>query len=260
MGKLKYIDYNWKKIGERMRKEREAFGFSQSKLMEEIGRSPDSYRVLGRWEKGKVEPQLTDMLALCDVFQCDIGYLLGEQSTKRHIAADFQEITGLNEKTIEILSKWSQTNNNNIKIINTLINNPYGRAVLASIGEYLEFTPSSLPIGEYYRFPDKDTRISVYHLGEDINSETDDHGMTLNMGNFEQLILNKITSYLKDVKTRTEAGNILPISKKYEREHKKWVRDFKENKVTKDEFNEWYSSIKDKEYKILQRLIDANLI
>ena len=70
MVKIKHMDkYNWKDIGKRIRKEREYMEVSQSDLMGKIGRSPESYRVLGRWEKAKARPQLEDMLELCKAYE-----------------------------------------------------------------------------------------------------------------------------------------------------------------------------------------------
>ena len=54
-------------------------------------------------ETGKKEPHLEYIYKLCDIFQCDIGYLLGEYPTKKREAADVQKVTGLSEKAIEKL-------------------------------------------------------------------------------------------------------------------------------------------------------------
>jgi Helix-turn-helix. len=94
-----------KKIGANIKRERELAKLSQSQLMERIGRSAESYRVLGRWEKGTAEPQFSDMLALCIVFDCELGYLLGEHDCKTQAATDVQKETGLSESAIRVLSR-----------------------------------------------------------------------------------------------------------------------------------------------------------
>ena len=120
MVKINYNKFNWQLTGTRIKKERKALGLTQSQLMEQIGRAPDSYRVLGRWEKGDAIPLLSDLVELCNIFNCDLGYLIGEHATKRHINANICEVTGLSEKAIEVL-KSCQGTSEWIKIVSLLI-------------------------------------------------------------------------------------------------------------------------------------------
>ena len=46
-------------------------------------------------------PQFEDMLKMCEVFDCELGYLLGEFDCKTREATDIQAKTGLSEKAIK---------------------------------------------------------------------------------------------------------------------------------------------------------------
>lgn len=48
------------------------------------------------------------LLDLCNLFKCDLGYLLGEHTTKRHQNETPCKITGLEEKTINLLNGSTQ--------------------------------------------------------------------------------------------------------------------------------------------------------
>jgi len=104
MGENRYYIQNgtfppdrWKCIGERIKKERKNAGLSQSVLMESINRPASSYREVGKWEKGNEFPTLNDLIALCNLFDCDVGYLLCEYDCKTWETTDIQVATGLSE-------------------------------------------------------------------------------------------------------------------------------------------------------------------
>ena len=108
MGNKKYKSeekYTWEKIGERIKFEREQNGLTQKELMLKIGRSEESYRILGRWEKGITRPQFSDIIELCKVFDCELGYLLCEYDCKTREATDIQQATGLCQQAINRLTK-----------------------------------------------------------------------------------------------------------------------------------------------------------
>lgn len=104
---MEYIEkkYNWSHIGERIKQERLKLKLNQSELMKKIELSPDSYRVLGRWENARKgsHPQFKDMIELCNVFNCELGYLLCEYDCKTRDTVDIKKEIGLSEKAINIL-------------------------------------------------------------------------------------------------------------------------------------------------------------
>lgn len=87
--------YDWKEIGERIRKERKDKHIHLEPLANAIG---TTRQTLSRWEKGEgVEVTVNMLLNLCNVFNCEMGYLLGEHGyeLKTRTATAFQKETGL---------------------------------------------------------------------------------------------------------------------------------------------------------------------
>ena len=52
------------------------------------------------YENGKVEPSLDTIYKLCDIFECDIGYLFGEYPMKTRELSDVYETTGLSKNAV----------------------------------------------------------------------------------------------------------------------------------------------------------------
>lgn len=91
---------DYKKIGERIRKERKALDETQDSFAEKHGISRGT---VVSWEKGDSCPSLQKMLDLCKEFNCEIGYLLGEYDCKTRQATDICRETGLSEEAVNIL-------------------------------------------------------------------------------------------------------------------------------------------------------------
>jgi len=93
----------YKDIGERIKKLRKENKMTQEELSAQM---EVCRKNVIEWEKGtRLTLPFEDMIKLCCLFGCDIGYLLGEYDTKRHEAADVQKIIGLSEKAINVLQK-----------------------------------------------------------------------------------------------------------------------------------------------------------
>lgn len=97
--------YNLSRIGERIKQERKAAGLSQDELGERL-----TYKrqTIAKWEKGESFPELRDMLQMCNLFGCELGYLLCEYDCKTREATDIQEVTGLSELAIKILRAFNE--------------------------------------------------------------------------------------------------------------------------------------------------------
>ncbi len=110
MYQMRYItSYDLEKIGKRIRTERKAAGYSQEALcgaINEKGIAIDRQK-LGEMENGKTAKFDFDILAaLCDLFDCEIGYLLCEAGyeNKTRAKTDIGTITGLSPQSIEKLT------------------------------------------------------------------------------------------------------------------------------------------------------------
>mgnify|MGYP000136342223 CR=1 FL=1 len=106
----------------------------------------------GKIENCETELTLFTLYRLCEIFECDIGYLLGEYPTKKRDTADVQKVTGLSEKSIETLKRLKNSSYMDKSIINNLyalkaidflLSHKLGLSILRYIGEYLfnDYTP-----------------------------------------------------------------------------------------------------------------------
>lgn len=86
-------------IGSRIGEERKAIGWSMEAVATHIGTTRQS---ISKWENGQGEPTVYDLLRLCNLFDCDLGYLLCEEgySCKTRKATDIKAATGLSEYSI----------------------------------------------------------------------------------------------------------------------------------------------------------------
>ncbi len=104
------MKYDKKAIGKRIKEERIKAGFkSQGDFAARMGYAYESRQTVANWEKGKSLPCLDDMMKMCDIFDCELGYLLCEYDCKKRDTADVQNITGLSEDAIEKLSVINKT-------------------------------------------------------------------------------------------------------------------------------------------------------
>lgn len=101
------MKYNETMIGQRIKEERENLGFSQGELAEACNLSMNSRQTIAKWESGKQLPPTNDLLKLCELFKCELGYLLCEadyaKGYKSRTATELYEKTGLSEPAVENL-------------------------------------------------------------------------------------------------------------------------------------------------------------
>lgn len=113
------IDKKYKKIGQRIREERDNKGLTQEELANklQISRQKVYY-----WEKGEKVPTLEDLIRLCDIFGCELGYLLCEFDCKTKEISDIQALTGLSEEAIRKFKIMKSSNLEDvIQIMNLLL-------------------------------------------------------------------------------------------------------------------------------------------
>ena len=100
-------------VGERIRQARKELGWSQDKLIALLrsnqynaGVSRTTLVAIESGEEGKTldNVSLRTLCAMCDLFDCDMGYLLGEYDEKHRVAAEVCDATGLSETAVQRLS------------------------------------------------------------------------------------------------------------------------------------------------------------
>lgn len=81
-------------------------------------------RKIRNWQDGFSMPKtINELLSLCELFDCDVEYIIGKQRHFRNDSLDAIERTGLDEITIEELSKLSTTEKH---IVNALFSRTIG--------------------------------------------------------------------------------------------------------------------------------------
>lgn len=96
-----------KLIGERIRKCRTDLKMSQNELAKRINRGR---RTIVSWENGteKKCPPIEALMEMCKIFNCEIGYLVGEFDCKRRMATNIHEEIGLSENAIMKLNEYNK--------------------------------------------------------------------------------------------------------------------------------------------------------
>ncbi|SCI55221.1 Helix-turn-helix domain [uncultured Flavonifractor sp.] len=129
--------YNSKIIGARVRAERRDLNWSQDKLLDQLKQLgvPLSRATLSHLENGdEVKLDLDLVLALCELFRCDIGYLLGHYDQKFRERADVCDATGLSEGAVCALRQEK-----NRTVSKTLMAGPQPIEILSKLIECWDF-------------------------------------------------------------------------------------------------------------------------
>jgi transcriptional regulator with XRE-family HTH domain len=102
---MKY-ELDYKKIGKRLKQRREKLGLSQDAVGVMLnGLSPSGEtkdRTIRNHESGQSFPFKT-LLKYCEIYDCDLGYLMGDYDEKDRDTHYICDQTGLSEEAVEIL-------------------------------------------------------------------------------------------------------------------------------------------------------------
>lgn len=98
------MEYDKSTTGRIIKKEREKRKLTQNQLAELIR---ISCKQISKYEKGELLPPMNMLIALCKVFDCEIGYLLGEEDYTDGSKLDtvIHEKLGLTVESIEALKR-----------------------------------------------------------------------------------------------------------------------------------------------------------
>lgn len=91
---------NLNELGKRIKIQRKNLKMTQEALAEQIG---VARQTLAKWEINEGYPDLVMLTKLCEVFDCESGYLLGEYDCKKKDTADIGGLTGLSEDAVNAL-------------------------------------------------------------------------------------------------------------------------------------------------------------
>ena len=118
-------EYDLKKIGKRIRSERLKAGYTSQKIFAKKFFLSDRQTV-SKWENGKKLPSIDNLLTMCDLFHCQLGYLLCEYDCKTGENTNIHNLIGLSEKSINILKfiKSETALSDSLKALNRIIEHP----------------------------------------------------------------------------------------------------------------------------------------
>lgn len=104
------MKYDYQKIGKRIKQERlEAKIKSQGALADKLGYSERTRQTIAKWEKGEAVPELDYLLRMCELFDCELGYLLCEYDCKTREITDIHDTTGLSQNAIKNIRTLKQS-------------------------------------------------------------------------------------------------------------------------------------------------------
>lgn len=103
------MEYNILKIGKRIRQQRkEKLNITMEELASAVGGI--TRQTVSKWEKGEGEITVNDLIKLCKIFNCDMGFLLCEYDVcKTRDLQYIHDVTGLSEAAIHMLSFYKHT-------------------------------------------------------------------------------------------------------------------------------------------------------
>ena len=221
-----------RQIGKRIKDERRKKKLSQQKLADAISSimvdsDPDykgtEQNTVSNWEKGVSLPPLSKLIALSEIFDCDIGYLLCDYDEPTRNLADVVEQTGLSGKAATRLKTmagrvnkekqagWLNTmEEQELKALNTILENDY--QILYYIYQYI--------FGNYDSF----SVTTINHSGQEkdivekdillCNTNTPDTGTYINAEQLQPVFLLSIQSALMDLKKMLNDTKRLRTDKK----------------------------------------------
>lgn len=118
--------YSWHIIGDRIRNCRKEKHLTQDSLADSLGQITGSTikrQTVAKWENGTPVKKIEQLTALCEIFDCDMAYLLCECNSKRVVSQQVAPALGLSEKALDNLITANKNNNPYTKVLSSLLEN-----------------------------------------------------------------------------------------------------------------------------------------
>lgn len=147
-------------IGSKIHAERKRLGYSLAELAEKC--NIEQYQTVSKWEKGDTAPPIDKLLILCNIFKCDMDYLLGKIPHRTKAVTDFVEATGLSPDAVYTLTRHAE------------LKTPYSFVVKEFITEQLE---DSSFLFEIFKTLDALINMDSGNLSDSISTEDYDGGI-----------------------------------------------------------------------------------
>lgn len=239
------MEYNYVKIGERIRSERKKKKWSQKDLLIQLsGKEVSIHRnTLSDIENGckKGVFPLPLLTALSELFNCEVGYLLCEFDCKTGRNTDVSNATGLTDDAINALMDMSQQD---LLVVNTLIER----------GDIILF---KYALQNYYRKSYK--TITISGLGEQSDMDDDESNKVFQYLSdefihdiFNSLVHDKkitncfmresVTEYYRAFENVIEENNTLFEQTEKRKEFVKKNKEFIQKQIGKNETTDYYEN------------------
>ena len=189
--------YIAEKTGNRIRNLRNEKKMSQSKFIDFLRErgTPIGRNKLIKIEYGEGDTIDLDLLsAMCDILDCDRGYLLCEYDERTRDRHDVHELTGLSEDAINDLYSWNSDRKHLLTILNYLFSTDQFWILLNSMYDYCRLTGNMIAKqNEYNRYveshPDaiKARKKSLETSGPDIETDTEEERLFMQAVNLTEL-------------------------------------------------------------------------
>ena len=239
---MQYEKYDKSQIRARLKFERKALKMSQDELAEKLHLNRNT---IGAWEKDGI-PSLDDMLKMCNIFDCELGYLLCEHDCKTKKKTDINEALGLSSGAADALERTMYSSMVGNRMLNLLLENGFEYALAELLTLFTNYLSASHEEKTFHSTnPELKEHGTLYNTmfnaltprPESLPSGMPAFTMLLNSDSFLDIRLQQIFDRQKDVvKTlfRNEAkkkyDNLVSendkISKKYKDKYGESLEDF----------------------------------
>lgn len=174
------MEYDAELIGKKIRAERKKNKLSQEKLGKLIGFTG---KQISNYENGKLIPTPKNLLKFCDVFSCELGYLLDEEeySDGTKLETAILENTGLSPEALNSIRYITGKKHSDLgfgfeyekyrKILCALLSAPLFQALVENLGDLDDAFESYHQVFE--KLKDKIGPDMLHHAEELYNSATD---------------------------------------------------------------------------------------
>ena len=105
-----FMTHELELLGKSIKRARENAGY---KTIVSVADALDlaQYQTVSNWEKGRAVPSTETLLKLCDLFDCDLGYLVGEYTCPHLDTTIANKSVGLSPDALEVLQGMNRNGN-----------------------------------------------------------------------------------------------------------------------------------------------------
>jgi transcriptional regulator with XRE-family HTH domain len=116
-----FLEERRKLTGERIKACRRSMHLTQKELLDKLFLSQSSVGSLRAWERGERLPDTDTLARMCQLFDCDFGFLIGDYPEKKRDVADVRKITGLSAEAVNTICFMTQ--NGKQDVLNAVVSN-----------------------------------------------------------------------------------------------------------------------------------------